>query len=81
MTVRFSKLVARNVAEVSWHKTQRCEFQADGSLDFHVTVSGLGEITWWVLGYGDQAEVIKPPQLRALVAERAARVVERYGRA
>lgn len=81
VTVRFSKLVARNVAEVSWHKTQRCEFQADGSLDFHVTVSGLGEITWWVLGYGDQAEVIKPPQLRALVAERAARVVERYGRA
>ena len=71
VVVRFSPLVARNVAEVAWHKTQRLEFHEDGSLDFHVTVSGLNEIVWWILGYGDQAEVLRPAKLRKLVADRA----------
>ena len=78
VAVRFDKLVAQNVAEVRWHKTQRLEFLDDGSLDFHVTVSGLNEISWWILGYGDQAEVLRPPALRKLVADRARRMAERY---
>lgn len=51
--VRFAPLVARNVAEVAWHKTQRLKWNPDGTLDFAVTVSGLNEISWWILGYGD----------------------------
>ncbi|MEN6450014.1 MAG: transcriptional regulator [Thermoguttaceae bacterium] len=78
VTVRFSPLVAKNVAEVHWHRTQRLEFRDDGTLDFHVTVSGLGEISWWILGYGDQAEVLEPPELRRLIAERAERMAVRY---
>ena len=76
--VRFSPLVARNVAEVGWHKTQRTSFTADGSLDFRVTVSGLHEMSWWILGYGDQAEVIEPPELRRMLAERVNRLAARY---
>jgi predicted DNA-binding transcriptional regulator YafY len=76
--VRFAPLVARNVAEVQWHKTQRLEFQEDGSLLFHARVSGINEIVWWILGYGDQAEVIKPLKLRRLVANRARAMVEKY---
>ncbi|MCE5268977.1 MAG: YafY family transcriptional regulator [Planctomycetaceae bacterium] len=78
VVVRFSDLVAQNVAEVHWHRTQRVEYREDGTLDFHVTVSGLNEISWWILGYGDQAEVLEPPELRRLVAERARRMVEKY---
>ena len=78
VVVRFSKLVAQNVAEVNWHKTQRLVFHDDGSADFHVTVSGLNEISWWILGYGDQAEVLEPPELRQLIAERAKRMAEKY---
>lgn len=70
--VHFQPLVARNVAEVVWHKTQRLRFQDDGSLQFQAQVSGLNEIAWWILGYGDQAEVLKPVKLRRLVARRAA---------
>jgi predicted DNA-binding transcriptional regulator YafY len=78
VVVRFNKLVAQNVAEVNWHRTQRVEFREDGSADFRVTVSGLNEISWWILGYGDQAEVIEPPQLRQMVAQRAKRMAEQY---
>jgi predicted DNA-binding transcriptional regulator YafY len=82
VVVRFAPMVARNVAEVAWHKTQRIVQRDDGTIDFHVRVSGVQEISWWILGYVDQAEVLKPARLRQLVAERAGRMSELYnGRA
>jgi proteasome accessory factor B len=75
--VRFSPRVARNVAEVRWHPTQRTEARADGGLDFFVRVSGIHEISWWIQGYGDEAEVLAPAALRRLIVERCRRVVER----
>ncbi len=78
VTVRFRPLVARNVEEVAWHKTQQTTLNADGTLDFSVTVSGLGEISWWILGYGDQAEVLGPPELRDMIRARAQRLVAVY---
>jgi predicted DNA-binding transcriptional regulator YafY len=71
VVVRFQPLVATNVSEVVWHKTQKLHWNEDGTLDFHAQVSGLQEIVWWILGYGDQAEVLKPSKLRKLVAHRA----------
>jgi len=71
VVVRFQPLVAHNVAEVVWHKTQRVRFCSDGTLEFRAHVSGLNEIAWWILGYGDQAEVLKPIKLRRLIANRA----------
>ncbi len=78
VVVRFSPLVARNVAEVVWHRTQRIEWRGDGGIDFHVRVAGIREISWWILGYGDQAEVLKPQRLRKLIAQHACRLAERY---
>lgn len=76
--IRFQPLVAANVAEVHWHRTQQTEFQEDGSLLFRATVSGLNEIVWWVLGYGDQAEVLQPLKLRRLVTQRARNMLATY---
>jgi predicted DNA-binding transcriptional regulator YafY len=78
IVVRFSKMVALNVAEVHWHKTQQLRWNDDGTIDFSVTVSGLNEISWWILGYGDQAEVLRPEELRRMIARRAARLTEMY---
>ena len=78
VVIRFQPLVARNVAEVVWHKTQHLVFLENGGLDFHARVSGLNEIAWWVLGYGDQAKVLKPTRLRRLVARRAANMHAMY---
>lgn len=72
VVVRFQPLVAQNVAEVVWHETQEVKFLDDDCLEFRALVSGLNEIAWWILGYGDQAEVLKPAKLRKLVARRAA---------
>lgn len=76
--LHFEPKVAANVAEVNWHASQRVEWNDDGSAEFHATVDGLGEITWWILGYGDHVEVISPPRLRRRIASAAAAVIEKY---
>ncbi|MDO4576012.1 MAG: WYL domain-containing protein [Planctomycetia bacterium] len=62
--LRFTKLVARNVSCVQWHKTGRFVKNPDGTVEYYVTVAGLREILWWILGYGDQVEVLSPDLLR-----------------
>ncbi len=69
VVVRFTPFVAQNVAEVKWHRTQRTKLLPDGHLEFRATVSGLTEICWWILRYGDQAEVLKPARLRRMIAQ------------
>lgn len=76
--IRFLKKVAANVSEVLWHRTQRTHFQDDGSLLFEVTVDGIEEISWWILGYGDQALVVEPPELRKRIAQRVANMYAQY---
>jgi predicted DNA-binding transcriptional regulator YafY len=71
VVIRFSPKVAGNVEEVLWHKTQSTRRIADGAMLFEVDVDGLQEISWWILGYGDQAEVLEPQELRQLIADRA----------
>jgi len=74
--LRFAPKVAKNVAEVQWHGTQKTMFNEDGSLTAEFRVDGLGEISWWVLGYGDQVEVLAPGALRKQIAKTARRMVE-----
>ena len=76
--LHFERKVAGNVAEVQWHPTQRVEWNDDGSLEFRVTVDGLGEITWWILGYGKEVKVISPPRLRKRLADIARQVLAKY---
>jgi predicted DNA-binding transcriptional regulator YafY len=80
VVVKFGSLVAENVAQVNWHKSQRTHAHPDGSLTFRATVSGLSEIEWWVLGYGDQAEVKSPAKLRRKIAVRTRNMAKIYER-
>jgi proteasome accessory factor B len=76
--LHFEPKVAGNVAEVHWHDSQRVEWNDNGSIEFHVVVDGLREITWWILGYGDQVEVVAPAALRRRVGATAGRMVGKY---
>ena len=76
--VRFLPKVAGNVEEVLWHPGQRTQRQADGSLVFEVEVDGLTEISWWIMGYGDQAIVEKPAELRHRICQMAEGILRHY---
>ncbi|MCH8966586.1 MAG: transcriptional regulator [Planctomycetes bacterium] len=76
--IKFTKTVAANVDEIAWHKTQRTTYYDDGSLLFEADVDGVKEISWWVLGYGDQAEVLEPPELRNILIGHAKQMCAQY---
>jgi len=76
--LRFAAKVAGNVAEVLWHRTQKLTEHKDGSLTFEADVDGLGEISWWIMGYADQVEVLEPGDLRRRLARMAQNTAKIY---
>lgn len=78
--LHFGSKVAGNIAEVQWHESQRIEWNDDGSIEFYVTVDGLGEILWWLLGYGDQVQVRSPDALAERVAETARKMLAKHSK-
>ncbi len=47
-------------------------------VELTMEVSGTVELASWVLGFGDQAEVLEPDSLRDQVAAELARASARY---
>ncbi len=74
--LRFTPKVAKNVAEVRWHSSQQAAWNKDGSLTVQFRIDGLGEISWWILGYGDQVEVLSPASLRKKIADTAKKIAQ-----
>lgn len=78
VAIRFSPAVAKRAAETRWHPSQQLEPQADGSLVWRGLVSGLREIRIWILGWGADAEVLEPTELRDDVAQELRRAAALY---
>lgn len=76
--VRFSPYQARWIREEHWHESQVLVERADGSLELRMQVTGLADVTRWVLSYGSEAEVLSPPVLRHRVARETRRMANLY---
>ena len=74
--LRFLPKVANNVSEVWWHSTQKVTRNEDGSATMEFRVDGLGEITWWILGYGNEVQILGPKVLRENVIKIAKSMIE-----
>lgn len=72
----FLAKVAKDVIEVKWHSTQKVTPNGDGSAIVEFRVDGLNEITWWVLRYGDQVQVLTPQALRNRVLDIAKNMIK-----
>jgi predicted DNA-binding transcriptional regulator YafY len=79
VVIRFSPAVARRAAETRWHPSQELEQQPDGSLIWRGRVAGPREIRIWILGWGADAEVLEPTELRRDVAAELRRAADAYG--
>jgi predicted DNA-binding transcriptional regulator YafY len=44
-------------------------------IEFQATLSGLEEITCWVLSWGSKAKVLGPPELKKRVRDELAKMV------
>ncbi|MHC4115799.1 MAG: helix-turn-helix transcriptional regulator [Planctomycetota bacterium] len=78
--LRFLPEVAHSVGEVQWHSTQTVTFENNGSAIVEFRVDGLNEISWWILGYGDQVQVLAPAVLRQKIIKIARGMVRQNKR-
>lgn len=79
VVVRFTAEAAERVREREWHDTQEMRDLPGGGLELRMRLGALGEVRQWVLGWGDAAEVVSPPELRASIGKIAAALAARYG--
>ena len=73
----FDEKVSRFVRRRQWHPTQEIKRVPTG-IELTMEVSGTVELASWVLGFGDQAEVLEPDSLRDQVAAELGRASARY---
>lgn len=76
--IQFTKEAASTVTEGIWHHTQKVHKRKDGSVTLTFQVDGLNEIVRWVLGWGNRAKVIQPPELRDIVVGQLQQSIEAY---
>jgi predicted DNA-binding transcriptional regulator YafY len=64
VALRFSRAVARYVAERQWHPSQTVSLLLTGELEMALKVPLSPELRRWILGYGKDVEVLEPRSLR-----------------
>jgi len=65
-------------ASVQLSDDQTITEQPDGRMLVTATVQDTSELRWWLLGFGDGVEVLKPLKLRKHFVEIAANMASTY---
>jgi predicted DNA-binding transcriptional regulator YafY len=75
--IQFHGYAARIVSERRWHPSQEIRnVRGDGSvIELKLRVTGLEELTRWVLSWGGKAKVMAPPDLKRRVIDQARAIV------
>jgi predicted DNA-binding transcriptional regulator YafY len=79
VVIRFTATVADRVREREWHESQIRRDLPDGALELTLRLGALAEVEGWVLGWGADAEVLQPTELRRRLAATAGRLASVYG--
>ncbi len=77
--VEFDPSVAERVRAHRVHPTQRIATAPDGRVRLSMMVPLFDSVAAWVLGFGDAARVLEPPELRAAVIAKMRAALVRYG--
>jgi predicted DNA-binding transcriptional regulator YafY len=78
VVVKFLPSAERFVQESRWHASHELTQERDGSLLARFTLSTTVEIKSWVLGFGGNAVVIEPEELRAEIAREMEQMIRAY---
>ncbi|MEX0430344.1 helix-turn-helix transcriptional regulator [Spiribacter insolitus] len=71
---------AVHLAETPLSDDQQMTESVDGRMQLRASVADTAQVRWWLLGLGDQVEVIAPETLRDEIAERLNRAAGQYRR-
>jgi predicted DNA-binding transcriptional regulator YafY len=74
--IHFSAEQAPYIQERTWHRSQKIDNRADGSIELTMNVANLGEIKRWLIGYGADAQVLSPTHLAKDIEEECAKLLK-----
>lgn len=79
MRIKFRGIAAKVIESGQHHPSEKITKLKDGSLIYEVKVNGTEEIYRWVLGFGEDAKVLEPKELKEkirLTVEKMKRVYD-----
>jgi predicted DNA-binding transcriptional regulator YafY len=74
----FTAEVAAHLYETPLSEDQMMTALPDGRIQLTATVQETLQLRWWLQGFGDAVEVLKPLHLRKQIAENVQHLAERY---
>jgi predicted DNA-binding transcriptional regulator YafY len=77
--VVFDPQIAPYVRERMWHDSQELQDVADGGVRVVLRVSNDWALRSWILGFGQLAHVVSPPELAAQIRDEIDRARAQYG--
>jgi proteasome accessory factor B len=75
VVVRFNEQVADYIREKKWHDSQELRELRNGAVELRMKLSSLAEVERWVLSWGGNATVLRPPELANGVQRAALRIL------
>lgn len=78
VVVRFAPDVAEYIRERRWHRSQGLVGRPDGSVEVLLRCALTPELRQWILGFGADAEVLEPEELRTEIRDALERAAARY---
>lgn len=78
--IQFSSRISPYVRERRWHETQSIVSHANGSIVLSIDVAITPELTNWVLGFGAEAVVLEPLELKTELARVSGEVAKLYSK-
>jgi predicted DNA-binding transcriptional regulator YafY len=76
--VKFTGRAARFVPEYHWSDKQKIKSISENEIIFKVKTGSREEIKKWILGYGSEAEVLQPEDLRVEMQQEIEKMLENY---
>jgi len=75
----FDAGAAHHLTERALAKDQQLVNEGNGKMRLRASVADTQELYWWLLGFGDQVEVIRPRQLRRAMQTTVESMARMYG--
>lgn len=79
--LKFSPIVAPFVSERQWHPSQKANWQNDGHLLLEFDLAITPDLLNWVLGFGENVEVLSPNSLKSKIEDQAHKIIKKYQKA
>lgn len=76
--IKFDKDMDSFITDTKWHANQEIKVLEDGAILFSIYVDEIESVKNWVMGFGKNAEIIEPSELRNEIKQEIEEMFKKY---